>query len=428
MTREEKERIKRPLMDATIKALKPEAKRYDILDGDGLHVVVEPSGRKVFRYFWNHKKSQFTIGEYIPSQFGISMARKRRDEVKALIKQGKDPKEHFAEQERQAQERKDAGILFSEVVRQYLEWKDQQGLKAGTMKNTRWRINRYILPELGPCIMQEMTRQKDIVPFFRRLNAKNVPTEAQKVRSDIEGIFKFALTYGWTEERAITYGLEMLFSAMPKTQHFAACTDPVLFGEILRRVDLYSIRATLRSVGLAARLMPLVFLRRELLASLRWEDIDFDAKLIRKTAEEMKNNAAFEVPLSRQAIAILQEAKEDAGNSEYVFPSYKGDKPITGANLRRVLLFMGIPREVHTMHGFRSSAVSMIAERFGDEFSLEVREASLSHKPKVELGDTYIRTRYIKQRTAMMQKWADYCDEMKSGKCGMPPQDIWPMP
>ena len=271
MTREEKERIKRPLMDATIKALKPEAKRYDILDGDGLHVVVEPSGRKVFRYFWNHKKSQFTIGEYIPSQFGISMARKRRDEVKALVKQGKDPKEHFAEQERQAQERKDAGILFSEVVRQYLEWKDQQGLKDGTMKNTRWRINRYILPELGPCIMQEMTRQKDIVPFFRRLNAKNVPTEAQKVRSDIEGIFKFALTYGWTEERAITYGLEMLFSAMPKTQHFAACTDPVLFGEILRRVDLYSIRATLRSVGLAARLMPLVFLRRELLASLRWE-------------------------------------------------------------------------------------------------------------------------------------------------------------
>ena len=85
MTREEKDRIKRPLMDATIKALKPEAKRYDILDSDGLYVVVEPSGKKVFRYFWNHKQGQFTIGEYIPSQFGISMARKKRDEVKALI-------------------------------------------------------------------------------------------------------------------------------------------------------------------------------------------------------------------------------------------------------------------------------------------------------------------------------------------------------
>jgi len=426
MTRDEIKEIKRPLYDATIKNWKPDAKRYEVLDSDGLYVVVEPSGKKVFRYFWNHRKGQFTIGEYIPSRFGLSLARKRRDEIKALLQQGIDPNAHFAELKRQEEEKKAAGIPFHEVVRQYLDWKEPR-IKPGTMVNTRGRFTRHILPYLGNRIMQDMTREKDVIPFFRHINQKGLAAEAKKIRSDIKEVFDFALARDWTKERAITYGLDSLFTSTRKPRHFAAVTDPAKFGEILRRLDTYQSRAALRSVALAARLVPLVYMRREGLASLRWADIDFEQKVICKAAHEMKNGAAFDVPLSRQALAILEEAKNEAEESEYVFPSYDKRQPITGANLRRVLVFLGIPREEHTMHGFRSSAVSLIGERFGDEFSLEVREASLSHKPKVELGDTYIRSHYLEKRRQMMQKWADYCDEMKSGKYGMPPKDIWPI-
>lgn len=427
MTKEEKDKIKRPLSDPTIKNLKAESKRYEILDYDGLYVVVEPSGKKTFRYFWDHRKGQFTIGEYIPSKYGIALARKKRDEVKALIQEGKDPKKHYADLKEKERESKKKGLRFSEVVAQFLEDKERSGtVRPSTMLNIKRRVKRHILPELGGCVIQEMTRTGDIIPFLKRLNAKGVPSEAVKIKGHLEEIFEFAFMHGWTEERNVTYGTRLLFDAVPKTEHFPGVSDPVLFGEILRRIDTYSGRTRLQGLACALRLLPLVFMRANEVASIRWADIDFSAKIIRKRAEEMKNGEAFEVPLSRQALAILEEAKAHAGQSEWAFPSFKAHEHFNCCELRRALRLLGIPADVQSAHGFRTSAVTLISERFGDEFSMEVREAALSHKPKVELGDTYIRARYIERRTTMMQKWADYCDEMKAGKHGLPPSGLWP--
>ena len=417
--------IRNRLTDARIKAAKPAGKRLTLCDGGFLYVDVEPTGKKVFRLRWNHKANQFTLGEYRPGVFGLSDARIRRDEVEKIIREGGDPKAFFEAKEKELEVARLANsITFDQVYEEWIDWKVRTVRREDTVKNIRGRVRKHMLPFLAGRPFA-LVRQEDFIPIISGMDKAGLPVEARKVIGTIKGIWDFGYIRKYTRERGITIGLETYLSRRPKVKHHAAITDAVEFGECLRRIDSYRDRAKLPAVFFAVKLLPLIFLRRDLLASLRWDNVDFKAKLIRKSGDEMKNDMPFEVPLSRQALEVLEEAHRVAFPSPWVFPSYSKDKHIEASALRRVLRFVGIPATAMTAHGFRTTAVTLIAQEFGTMYAPEIREAALSHKPKVAYGDTYMRTRFVHQRAAMMQTWADYCDELKAGVHGLPDADLW---
>ena len=154
---------------------------------------------------------------------------------------------------------------------------------------------------------------------------------------------------------------------------------------------------------------------------MAWAELDLDAALWTIPAARMKGDhkrkASGEphlVPLPHQAVALLRALQPITGNGLLVFRGEKSHaKPMSENTLRVALLALGVAPTEQTVHGFRATARTMIAEQLG--IDPLVTEQQLAHTVKDSLGRAYNRTTYMNQRIAMMQTWADYLDQLAAG-------------
>jgi integrase len=162
-------------------------------------------------------------------------------------------------------------------------------------------------------------------------------------------------------------------------------------------------------------LSPYVFVRPGNLRNAEWSEINFPEKRWEISGPKMKMKKDFIVPLSRQAIEILQDLKPLTGNGKYVFPCHRTTlKPMSENAILAALRRMGYGKDEMTGHGFRAMARTMIRERL--KADTEYIEIQLAHVTKNANGTAYDRVAFIDERTDMMQIWADYIDELRSGK------------
>jgi integrase len=196
----------------------------------------------------------------------------------------------------------------------------------------------------------------------------------------------------------------------PKKNHFPAITEPAKVGRLLNMLDAYQGTETVRA---ALKLAPLVIVRPKELRCAEWQEIDFDTNEWRIPAEKMKMRVDHTVPLSRQAITILEQQKLITGHwNGYVFPSAKGPRrPVNDNAVLGAFRNMGISKEEMTGHGFRAMARTILDEVLGER--VELIEHQLAHAVKDGLGRAYNRTSYMPQRKKMMQRWADYLDDLR---------------
>jgi integrase len=221
-------------------------------------------------------------------------------------------------------------------------------------------------------------------------------------------VFKYAIQKG----KALRNPCPDLQGALPSpvVKHMAAFTEPKEIAELMRAIDGFTGTLT---VQMALRLSPLVFTRPSELRRAKWADIDLEAKEWRYKVT--KTNTMHLVPLSNQAIAILMQMKNVSGHGEFVFQGgHDPKKPMSDAAINAALRRMGYDTKTQiTGHGFRAMARTILHERLNiDPYIIEHQ---LAHKVPDALGAAYNRTKFIEQRTTMMQAWADYLDELKAG-------------
>ena len=196
-----------------------------------------------------------------------------------------------------------------------------------------------------------------------------------------------------------------------KGRHFAAVTEPRQLGELLRAIDGYQGSLI---VSCALRLAPLVFVRPGELRHAAWDEIDLDVAEWCFTVS--KTGTEHMVPLARQAVEILAELRPLTGRGRYVFPSARtprGDRPMSDNAILAALRRMGIGEEEMSGHGFRATARTILDEVLG--FRPDFIEHQLAHAVRDANGRAYNRTAHLPARRRMMQRWADYLDELKSG-------------
>jgi integrase len=194
-----------------------------------------------------------------------------------------------------------------------------------------------------------------------------------------------------------------------RVKHMVSFTEPARVAELLRAMDAYRGTYTVKA---ALRLAPLVFVRVCELRSARWKDIDLDRAEWKYTVSKTKTEHL--VPLSIQAVAILRELHPMTGDGEHVFPGARLNRPISDMTINRALQSMGYDTQTEiTGHGFRAMARTLIAEEL--HYPPEVIEHQLAHSVPDALGTAYNRTKYLKERKAMMQEWSDYLDKIKAG-------------
>ena len=233
---------------------------------------------------------------------------------------------------------------------------------------------------------------------------------ARRAAGDISRIFRYAINTNRASSDPSQYVRETLPS--PKEQHFAAITDPEHFGRLLRAIDGYRGGLIVRC---ALKLAPLIAVRPGELRKMEWKNVNLRDAEWRFSVT--KNGTAQIVPMCRQAVAILTELQPLTGTGRYVFPNPRaldGSRPMSENAVLVALHNLGFAKGEVTGHGFRATFRTIGAEIL--KFRPELLEQQLTHTVRDPLGRAYNRTSFLDQRKQMMQTWADYLDELKTGK------------
>lgn len=392
-------------MKLTAKAVetaKPRTKAYKMFDGGGLYLEVKPPNSKLWRlkYRYLKKEKKLCIGEY-PS-ISLAEARNHRDEAKKLLANGHDPS--AVKQEIKQEKVKEQANTFEAIAREWHEHKSHEWSEANT-KTVIDRLERDVFPEIGKYPIKTITH-KMLLDLAQSVKERGAHELAKRIIQMSVHIYRYAIVTGRAENN-IAEDLKGMVKAKPKS-HFAAIEAKDL-PEFIS--DLRNHKAKLnRQTYLAVNFMMLTFVRTGEMIGAKWSEFDLEQKQWLVPAERMKMGKEHIVPLSRQAIEILEELREIHNHPVYVFPS-RGDRNKTMSNntILMALDRMGY-RGKMTGHGFRALAMSTIMEKL--HYRHEVPDAQLAHAKRGDVARAYDRAKFLAERIKMMQEWASYLDDI----------------
>lgn len=397
-----------------------------ILDGDGLYLLSCVKGVSHawrFDYVFRGVAKTLSLGKY--PAVGLADARSVAADFRALIAKGINPSdERKAEKERVRHEMLVEQLLaagkplpgsFEDVARRWSKEKHALEVSEGHVATTLLRLEQDVFPWLGARPIGSI-EAPDVLECLRRVQERGALETAHRIKGACGQVFRFAIGEGkWNCGRDPTADLR---DAMPQpvASVHAAITDPRQLARLL--VDIHRYSGTL-VVRVALKLSPLLFQRPGEIRFMEWQQIDLDAAMwtvpaaaMKRRLEGKRHGAVHLVPLSRQAVELLKELQPVSGKGSHVFPGLRGDsRPISESTLSAALKALGYPGEVMTAHGFRATARTILAEVLEEEDGLI--DAQLAHTVRDANGKSYNRTTWVNQRRLMMQKWADYLDDLR---------------
>ena len=413
--------MRKQLSDAACRTARPKAKQYKLTDRDGLSLLVKPvsqrnpKGIKLwrFRYKIDGKDKLLSLGRY--PDVNLSEARELVMAERKLLGRGEDPS--AARKEKQREKLSAFNAVAQDFFRRGCPYGKGRKLKSVTVEQLRQRYDDYLKPNLGnlPVSDISITDLHDILD--RIVQAGNLET-AHRVRALAERIFRLAVVYKLADNNPAL----ALRGTIPArvTYQFAAITKPEQIGPLLRAIDGYDGQP---EVCAALQIAPHVFVRPGELRGALWVEIDWDNKEWVISADRMKMNREHVVPLSKQAVTILEELQPVSGDSDLIFPGLRSrERPISDNTLNAAMRRLGYSKEQMTAHGFRSMASTRLHEmRKGDkpEFDSAVIEMQLAHMDSNRIRATYNRfdsRKHITARRRMMQYWSDYLDRLRAEK------------
>lgn len=404
----------KPLTARELVTYKPPKLPHKLPDGDGLFLCFLASGLKVWRYRVRipQKDSWFTLG-YFP-EMSLAQARRARDEAKRQVKaEGITP----AQSKKAAKESEQPARTFEEVARAWIASKTPHATprNIATLKRL---LSMHLAPVIGDRDITTLKKaellEAAMIPLSLNEPKRSIPL---RLVSFIGMVFEHARLYEIIPDSHFpdAHLSKLLPKAPTAIKHHACLIEPREIGKLLRSLDRWYLRCQVVQVGLALRLVPYVFLRSSELIGGLWSEIDFDSKLWTISAERMKMTRPHIVPLSRQALEILEEAKAYAGDSPFIFPSkLTKSGHINGSSLLNALQMLGWDTgEEQCVHGFRGMFTT-IANEGG--YSRDAIELQMSHVERNAVRAAYNRASYMPERKAMMQDYADYLDTLRSGE------------
>jgi integrase len=389
------------LTDTAIKKTKPADKPFKLYDGRGLYLLVQPNGAKYWRlkYRFSEKEKVLALGVY--PEVTLAEAREQCLQARKLIGKGVDPV--AAKQAAKRQHQAQCGHSFENIAR---EWHAKQGRwTADHAHRVLSSLEKEIFPWIGAKPIGEITAPV-IVDVVGRVEKRNALDVAARVLQRVNAVYRYAIQTGRT-----TYNPAADLAGSLETRkviHRAALSRAEL-PEFLSKLQVYDGQPITR---LALNLVVLTFVRSRELRGARWGEFDVERAEWRIPASRMKITAEHIVPLSRQAIAILDELRPLTGRYDLVFPNQNNlTKCMSENTLLYAMYRMGYHSKA-TVHGFRATASTILNEM---GFKADVIERQLAHAERNKVRAAYHRGEYLDERRHMMQVWADYLDELVSG-------------
>ncbi|MEK7992446.1 MAG: integrase arm-type DNA-binding domain-containing protein [Planctomycetota bacterium] len=390
----------------------PGKKKDRLTDSGGLYLEVGARGSK--RWFWKYRKDgkekRLALGSY--PAVGVKAARLARDSAKLQKAEGVDPAK--ARRLAKLKAANPLGDTFQQVALEWYEkqraqWSEQHAVRA------KRQFERDLFPWLGEHRLVEI-EPVELLAALRKVEERGAIETADRCLMLARQVWRYGVATGRVS-RDVTADLKGALTPY-RGKHFAAITEPKKLGELIRAIRAYKGGPIVRA---ALQLAPILFQRPGELRAAEWSEIDLDNALWTIPAARMKrskdgkeNGSPHLVPLPRQAVEILRGQRGYTGHGKMVFPGERDHaRPISENSVRTALITLGYTPDVHTWHGFRATARTLLAEQLN--IDPLIIEAQLAHSVKDANGRAYNRTTYLQQRTAMMQQWADYLDKLAAG-------------
>ncbi|MDD0823106.1 tyrosine-type recombinase/integrase [Mannheimia sp. AT1] len=402
-------RVTTELNNTQIKNAKAQTKDYKLMDGKGLFLLVKKNGSKLWRFRYKKpitgKESDLGIGSY--PETTLAQARAIREEYRALLVENIDPLEH--RQRLEAEMLAETENTFYKVS---LKWRDKGEsrvkngeIQALTLKKNWGIIEKYLFPRLADYPISNIT-PKLVISALEPAKEKGLSDTLKRAVRLLNEVMNFAVNADIIEfNKCQNVGSN--FSVAKSKHHPTIHPKELLqFFVALRDYDLSFQTKMLIKWQLLTMTRP-----REA-SGTRWSEIDLDAKTWTIPAERMKMKRLHIIPLSRQAVEILERMRKITGHSPFVFQSEKKpNQPMNSQTANRAIGLLGYTG-ILTSHGMRSIASTYLNELL---LNYDVVEACLAHTIKDQTRKAYNRSDYLERRVDVMQQWADYIESCSTG-------------
>ncbi|MFZ2958014.1 MAG: integrase arm-type DNA-binding domain-containing protein [Candidatus Ozemobacteraceae bacterium] len=397
-------KLAKPLTDLKCRNAKPSTKPRYLCDGAGLFLLINPNGSKLWRlkYRIGKKPGMFALGKY--PDVSLDKARELRKEYLLNISAGIAPL--AANRQAAAADIVRTQNTFKLVAERYF---GNLSLAASSRESFTYALEKDVFPVIGHMPVQDIKRD-DISALLQRIIDRGAVTTTHSTAALIARVFEYAVNDLEIIDRNPARRIK---NTLPQREvkNFPAILDPKELGFLLRCIDEYRGTTVVKA---ALQLAPLLACRPSELRKMEWIGINLDTAEWRYTVSKVKR--LHIVPLCSQVVAILRELHSLTGAGKWVFASpheTKTEQPISSNTVLNALRLMKFSQEQVVGHGFRATFQTLGIEQL--KFSRDVTQMHLTHTVKDPLGRAYLRVDFLDERRVMLQRWADYLDELKAG-------------
>ena len=392
-----------PLKDVSVRNAKAGPRPRKLSDGGGLHVLIQPTGSKLWRLAYRFAGKQKTLALGVYPIVSLDEARRHRDEAKKLLARSVDPSV-----QRIADRHAGKDGTFRAVAEEVIAKLEREGRAQATLTKRRWLLD-FAFPAFGDRPVADITA-RELLALLRQIEGRGLYETARRLRSTCGMVFRYAIATG-RAERDPSADLRGALTT-PQVSHRATIVDPSGIGALLRAIEGFDGQPTTHA---ALRLAPYVFVRPGELRQAEWAEFDLDGAIWSIPAKKMKMRRAHRVPLARQSLAIIRELREVTGGGRWLFPSVRTSaRPISENTLNAALRRLGYGTEEMCVHGFRGMASTRLNEM--GRWSPDAIERQLAHQEANAVRRAYTHNaEFWSERVLLMQAWADYLDGLCEG-------------
>ncbi len=390
------------LSDTKVKNAKAREKQYKLMDDLGLYVLVKENGSRLWRfdYQFNGKRKTLALGKY--PAVSLAEARLKRDDARNLLSNSEDPS--VKQRLDKITEAFNAENTFGKLADELLAKMKTEGKAQSTIDKKDWFL-KTLASDLSKRPITDI-KAPEILHVVKQLERRGINETAQRVQRAISEVFRLAVITSRVDVD-VTQSLKGAVAKKPTVSH-PAIIDEKEFGHLAWALDEYDGWPVVR---LALKMITLTVARPIELRKMRRSDIDRKNAIWTIPKGTAKMRREHKVPLSTQALAILDEIEPITYRSEFVFELLRGaKKPISETSMNIALRRMGYEKTDHVPHGFRTSFSTIMNERGHNP---ELIEHSLAHVEK-SVRAIYNRAKYLEPRRELLQTWADLVDTLKS--------------
>jgi integrase len=392
-----------PLTDAACRKATPKERQFKLYDAAGLHLVVTPSGGKLWRmrYQFGGREKVLSFGPY--PEVSLSAARDARDNARATLRQGKDPS--VAKKIRKLDAVSGDGS-FKAIAEEWYELNKAQwvGRHASDVIES---LKKEIFPTLGASPINDITAA-DVLACLRPIEKRGAKETARRIRQRMSAVFVYAVASGRAENDPAAM-VKKAMAPMRKGKQ-PAITDLAKAREMLQKAESETAHPVTK---LALRILALTAVRPGTLVSTPWSEWPAKTDLWRIPADRMKLRLHYKddeardhlVPLATQTVDAIEALRQVSGRGPLAFPNARHAHKQMSENAMGYLLNRAGYHGHHVPHGWRATFSSVMNERFpADRFVIDLM---LAHSPKEKVEAAYNRALYLDRRRELAQEWAD---------------------